>query len=241
MTLAAKISAAPDPRIAVGEMWLCMLGGLVQLAKRYHRFLVREITPYPYGLKGPLFALPLLGDPIGAFKRVVRALRFAALLSLKIEKEIAALRASAPLGPHAFLSPPRRARPRLTAGCDAAANDDEAWDADDWEKVVKREAPGRFAAFADPGERCDDDRFEALLKGSLKKAMAAICADLGLTPDWSLWTDAGFPAPPGGGEEDWAAFFEPGPIKPPAQHIWDGRVDKAWRPSSAPPDRGGSP
>jgi hypothetical protein len=41
----------------------------------------------------------------------------------------------------------------------------------------------------------------------LKDAIAAICKDLGLKPDWSLWTAEGFPPPPGGQVEDWVAFF----------------------------------
>jgi hypothetical protein len=240
--LAPAEPLAADPRIAVAEVWLCMLGGLVQTAKRLYRFLVHELAPDPHGSKGSIFAERLFGDPITALRRVVRALRFAALLKLKIETEMAALKACLPLGPHAFLSRAFRTRALCKAGREAAANDQE-----EGENLVEREAPERSETLSDAEPLSEDEKFQALLRGSLKNAIAAICDDLGLKPDWRLWTDKGFRAPPGGGVEgdeveggeveDWVAFFDPGPVTPPAQHIWDGRSDEAWRSAWPPPDR----
>ena len=40
----------------------------------------------------------------------------------------------------------------------------------------------------------EGDAYDALLTGPLRATVAAICADLGLAPDWSDWSDdAGFP------------------------------------------------
>jgi hypothetical protein len=88
-----------------------------------------------------------------------------------------------------------------------------------------------------------DPAFRRLLNGPLKDAVAAICADLGLKPDWSLWTEDGFPPPPGGGKEDWIAFFAPeGEAgSAPPQHARKAptpppRYDKCWRPPWPPPE-----
>jgi hypothetical protein len=102
----------------------------------------------------------------------------------------------------------------------------------------------------------EDDEFYRLLQGPLKDAVAAICADLGLKPDLSLWTEHGFPPPAGGGEEDWIAFFvrgrdmgptpgsdgprptpPPPPPPPPPRYDGNGGEDEAWRPGWPPPDR----
>lgn len=72
--------AGPDPRIAVAETWLCMLGGLMEVAKRFSRFLVREIMPFGPAPTAPFLALRFSGDPAAVFKRVLRAGRFAAVL-----------------------------------------------------------------------------------------------------------------------------------------------------------------
>jgi len=228
--------AAAEPRIAVAQMWLCMLGGLVQTAERLYGFLVREMAPYPNGPKGSIFAERCFGDTLGAFQRVVRALRFADLLRLKLEKEIAGLRAGLPLGPHAFLSRVFRTRALSKNRRAEEANGQEAWGQEGWENLAEHEAPARFDALSAPAWLNEDARFQALLKSSLKKAIATLCDDLGLKPDRSLWTDTGFPPPPDGGVEDWVAFFDLGPVTPPAGHIWDGRLDEAWRSAWPPPD-----
>jgi len=70
-------------------------------------------------------------------------------------------------------------------------------------EALRGKLPERFR------EKGGSPRFYRLLNGHLKDAVAAICADLGLKPDWSLWTEDGFPPPPGGGREDWIRFFVP--------------------------------
>jgi hypothetical protein len=258
---ALALPAAADPRIAVAEMWLCMLGGLRQVAKHFYSFLVREIGPYPNGRKGAIFPFSTFGDPVAAFKHVVRALRFVALLSAKIEKEIAALRAGLPLGPHAFIAKALRNRARREASGETAGhNPKERQNLDAAETLAARQSPESRETLSNPEPLSDDDHLQALLKRSLKTAIAAICADLGLKPDWQLWTQNGFPPPPGGGAEDWAAFFCPEASLTPPTPRYDeqGRWAEGWRsacptpqspdPSpppcpaaTSPPDRGASP
>jgi hypothetical protein len=222
---AAGPPAAADPRIAVAEMWLCMLGGLREVAKRFSRFLVHEIMPFGPEPERPFLAFRFSGKPITALKRVMRAARFAAILCLKIQKQIAAWKAGAPFDLEAFLAEAPRLSTRSNSGGYDAAGDEEDWDEEDWEEeewedleewdnlyepenLVERE---RFGVLDGCKRKLKEDKYEALLRGPLKDAIAAICKDLGIKPDWSLWTVNGFPAPPGGGVEDWIAFFAPAP------------------------------
>jgi hypothetical protein len=222
-----------DPRIAAAEMWLCMLGGLMEVAKRFSRFLIHQATPYGPGPKAPFLALRLSGDPVAAFRRVLRTARFAAVLYLKIQKQIAAWKAGAPFDLDAFLAEAPRITARAKSGRDAADSDTEDWEDEDWEdleewenlyeveNLVERESFERFDFLDGPTRQSQEEKYQALLKGPLKDAIAAICKDLGLKPDWSLWTPQGFPAPAKGGIEDWVNFFAPHvPAAPPPVPDW---------------------
>jgi hypothetical protein len=221
---------AADPRIAVAEMWLCMLGGLMEVARRFSRYLVYKIMPFGAGPKAPFLALRFSGDPAAVFKRVLRTARFAAVLYLKIQKQIAAWKAGAPFDLEAFLAEAPRIGGRAKSGRDAADSDGEDWEGEEWEdleewenlyeseNLVERE---RFDFLDGPTRQSQEDKYQALLRGPLKDAIAAICKDLGLKPDWSLWTEKGFPAPAGGGVEDWVDFFAPQvPAAPPPIPDW---------------------
>jgi len=236
--------AAADPRIAVAWMWLCMVDGLSQIATRVISFIAYEIEPCPGGPKGPILALRLFRGPRAAFVRVSRALHLAVALASRIERELAALKAGLPLGPDNLFSP----APPAIKPC---KNDRETSDRHQEEARERPKSSRRAWSFR------HDPRFNALLKGPLKDAIAAICKDLDLKPDWSLWTANGFPAPAGGGVEDWVAFFVP---EPPTLTLCsdDDAEAKAWRgtwspgnrreqapppyeAATRPPDPGGSP
>jgi hypothetical protein len=91
-------------------------------------------------------------------------------------------------------------------------------------EALLREAPARSR---------ERDRFYRLLNGPLKDAVAAICADFGLKPDWSQWTENGFPPPPGGHVRDWGIFLAPeSHTAPPPERDDDGTDsgDIVWRP-----------
>ncbi len=253
----------PDPRIARAEMWLCMLGGLREVARRFSRFLLWEIMPHRAWSKGPTLAFAFFFDPVPAFKRVALAASFAAQLCQKIEKEIAAFRAGEPFDLDGFLVQAPRPSARSKSGAEAAAhheqdreNLDEFEDDSEFEDYDEREAPERyFQRFSK--RQSLEERYAALLKGPLKDAIKAICADLRLKPNWRLWTDDGFPPPAGGTVEDWVAFFVPdadrrsavaevrrGATPPPAAGR-DRAVQSAWPPpypgETRPPDRGRLP
>jgi hypothetical protein len=221
--------AAADPRIAVAWMWLCMVDGLSQIATRVISFIAYEIEPCPGGPKGPILALRLFRGPRAAFVRVSRALHLAVALASRIDN---------------LFSPARPA----SKPC---KNDRETSDRLQQEARERPKSSRRAWSFR------HDPRFNALLNGPLKDAIAAICKDLDLKPDWSLWTANGFPAPAGGGVEDWVAFFVP---EPPTLTLCsdDDAEAKDWRgtwspgnrreqapppyeAATRPPDPGGSP
>jgi hypothetical protein len=255
--------AAADPRIARAEMWLCMLGALREVARRFSRFLLWEIMPHQAWTKGPALAFAFFFDPVPAFKRVVCVASFAAQLCRKIEKEIAAFRAGEPCDLDGFLTRAPRPSARSKSDAQAAAhhetdgeNLDEFEDDNEFEDYNEREAPERyFERFSK--RKSLEDKYAALLKGPLKDAIKAICADLGLKPNWRLWTDNGFPPPAGGGVEDWVAFFVPDAdrrsavaevrraAQPPPLGERDRAAQSAWPPpypgATRPPDRGRLP
>jgi hypothetical protein len=215
MTLAANISEQPDPRIARAEMWLCMLGGLREVARRFGRFLAHEIMPHRAWTEGPALAFAFLFDPVPAFKRVAYAASFVAQLCQRIEKEIAAFKAGEPCDLDGFLTQAPRPSARSKSDAQAAAHHETDWenldefeDYNEFEDYMEHEAPERYFQRLSKRQSLED-RYAALLKGPLKTAIKAICADLGLKPNWRLWTDNGFPPPAGGGVEDWVAFFVP--------------------------------
>jgi len=248
---------APDPRIAVAEMWLCMLGGLMEVAKRFSRYLIREMIPYKRGPEGQILALRYSGDPTAAFKRVARIARFAAVLYLKIQAQIAAWKAGEPFDLDAFVARTPAVKALSKRGRDAAAGDEEEFeeledweDLEEFENLMERESPERFDGLDGAERPVKEDKYVALLRGPLKDAIAAICKELGVKPDWSLWAASGFPAPASGGVEDWVVFFVPQAAVAPAPRP-EGRAymgppppdpaDEAayefWRRKWYPPDR----
>ncbi len=149
------------------------------------------------------------GNPCRAFAVVSRAVRMTLALEARVDDQILAMR-------RGEFSAPRRVRA-------AAAETAEPETA---QPVVKLPDPRRDRAdiavrevihlevesITEAHERLDAlherlfDRecYDVLLNLPLRDAVAAICADLGLEPDWSLWTDdTGFVAPPGRRRVDW--------------------------------------
>jgi len=237
-----------DRRIAVAEMWLCMLSGLSKIGLRFATYLTNLSIPKD---RGPMLALPFIGDPFRAFARVQRAVTLVLMLMRRIDDEIADLKAGASLGPSAPAAEAVKTAEAL--GDKIRQMGREAW-AGDVERPERPERPERRERLPGNlhewlGEDLMDAEFYRLLKGPLKNAIAAICADLGLKPDWSLWTEDGFPPPPGGREEDWIAFFVPDakidptpadterePARPPPRRDGPRAWDKSWRPPWPPPE-----
>jgi len=199
-----------DQRIAVAEMWLCMLDGLSDIGVRFAEFLTHGITPPKGGPKGPMTLFRFRGDPVVAFLRVWRAVRLAVALAQRIEDDIVALRAGklpSWAAPATKAPCPRARPPKATRMGELAEAVSEA-------ALEDIEAPERAEAlFSEIHERLaeapEDAAFYRLLNGHPKDAVTAICAELGLKLDWSQWTEAGFPPPPDGDVEKWSIFLAP--------------------------------
>jgi hypothetical protein len=206
---------------------------------------------------------------------VFRAVCLAIMLSARIDDEIAAMRAGRfPSDPAPTpLRIPMGDRPE--PGAEAARLADKIREIGCETLIEDAETPERAEArLGDIAERLGEERmdpaFYRLLNGPIKDAVAAICADLGLRPDWSQWTEDGFPPPPDGDVTQWRIFLtpkrdtrpvrssgDPAPGTPPPGDT-GGEGEIVWRPrwrrrksdnprppphrtARASPDRGGSP
>jgi hypothetical protein len=252
MTLDARTSEQPDPRIARAERWLCMLSGFLDMGLWLVRALTRQAAPSAQDpvWTGPRVAFPVGCNPITIFARVARALHLAVALRLKIEQQIADVRAGKFLSP---ITPASEATaPQISTRTELPEDSGEAIDIRDRdgeealnagvEAVEDLQDSMRPVVLPREGKarRSESDRFYRLLNGPLKDAVAAICADLGLRPDWSLWTEDGFPPPSGGDVRVWDIFRSSETQTPPPPDGGDGGDDAAhivWRPRWRQPRR----
>jgi hypothetical protein len=198
-----------------------MLDALSNIGTRFGEYLTQKATPEKRVPKGPMMVCRLIGDPILASVRVMRAICLALLLAAKIQDDIAGLKAGilpswaapAPKGPcRPETTPPETTLTGELAGAIAEATPlgGKDQEADLEVPEIRERAEALSGALREQlRDEREDARFHRLLNGPLKDAVAAICADLGLKPDWSLWTEDGFPPPPGGGREAWIRFFVP--------------------------------
>ncbi len=220
-----------------------MLDGLAEIGVRFATFIAHQVAPRPDGPKGPILVFRFLGKPIAAFERVARAVRLAVCLAMRIENEIDDLRAGRSPEPGAFVSDAPRAKAERLAALSKAVRK-RAGHGDDELETAHREIAGevehpeRAESLIEnlEADLREDAAFYRLLEGPVKDAIAAICADLGLKPDWSLWTEDGFPSPPGGQEEDWIDFFVPKSLDPEAD---TGPAPPPERPPLLSPPRAG--
>lgn len=105
-------------------------------------------------------------------------------------------------------------------------------------EVISREVHCPYRS----GEVLDDlyerlwegDRYDAFIHRPLMEAVAAICEDLGLQPDWSRWTDTGWPPRPLSGGHRWEDCWSPQGSMKPKPRLY-GHRDRATQES------GGSP
>jgi hypothetical protein len=225
---APDAACAADPRIARAETWLCMLSGFLGLGLWLVRALTRQAAPGAHDPKwtGPRVAFPDRGNPITIFGRVARAVRLTIALRLKIEQEIADLLTGKSPSP---IMPASEAPPTDLACDEEIAEVEDIEEVERLQDTKRPEAPPREVK----APLTESDRFHRLLNGPLKDAVAAICADLGLGPDWSLWTEDGFPPPPGGDVRVWEIFRSSETETPPPpdpDEEADGAAQIIWRP-----------
>jgi hypothetical protein len=150
------------------------------------------------------------GDPGRAYATVSRAVRMTLALEARFDEQILALR-------RGELPAPRRVRTPAAVEIAESETAHPVFEAPDPRRIragdAVREAihlevetldRAREALDALNERLFDSEAYDVLLKLPLRDAVVAICADLGLAPDWSLWTDdAGFVVPAGRRCVDW--------------------------------------
>jgi hypothetical protein len=78
----------------------------------------------------------------------------------------------------------------------------------------------------------EGERYDAFINRPLRESVEAICEDLGLHPDWSRWTDDGWPPPPEGPRRIWSVLWAPHTELLRMHH--EQRAAKAAQPGSSP-------
>jgi len=153
-------------------------------------------------------------DPAESFARISRAVRLTLALEARFEQELAALRAG-----DAAAAPTVDPYPRPPFDDPAKKKDhpsahrnrirDNVWD------VMNHEVTDIYPAHEildDLHERLTEgERYDSFLYRPLRESVEAICQDLGLTPDWSRWTEDGFPPDTRNPRLDWPSMWGPDP------------------------------
>ena len=155
-------------------------------------------------------------DPAESFARISRAVRLTLALEAKVEQDLAALRAGAAPAAAAVDPHPRppfddpfgwKKRDHPSAHRNRIR--DNVWD------VMNHEIEDVYESqvmLDDLHERLTEgERYDSILYRPLRESVEAICKDLGLSPDWSRWTEDGFPRETRTRRYDWAASWRPDP------------------------------
>ena len=209
-------SSAPPAAAPIGraEQRVAMLRELAELGMQLTRVLVERAA-----------AAPAKAEPeprhnaAESFARVSRAVRLTLALEAKADQDLAALRNGA-----GVTTPPddrdghddiaervawvRREKARLKGQPSAHRNKirDNVWD------VINREItdllPSHEVLDALHERLTEGERYDAFVFRPLRESVEAICADLGLSPDWSRWTDDGFPPDSPEPRYDWPDMWE---------------------------------
>jgi hypothetical protein len=226
-------AAASDPNLPAAIARAERLRGMLERLAELGMAMAEDIAERQ--LSAPCQSEPR-HEPGRSFADVSRAVRLTAALVLRLDADIIAMcngeapprrAASAEAGrPFAFgaKAPPCPVREKVREAVYAVI-DGEIGDVDVAMLALDR-------AHETLTERDDIDRF---LDRPLRDCVAAICADLGLAPDWSLWSDdAGFAAPEAGPAHDWSRLWTYDP-----DHLAARLILTAVRPP--PPPLGGGP
>ena len=232
-------AATPDPNRAAAIARAERLRGMIERLAEIGMAMAEEIGERHVG---SAYHPEPRHEPGRSFASVSRAVRLSVAMVLRLDADIVAMcngealpRAAASLGSassapaiapaFAFAkSPPCPVREKVREAVHAVI-DGEIGDVDVAMLALDR-------AHETLTER---DEVEAFLDRPLRDCVAAICADLGLEPDWSRWSDdAGFVAPEAGPVHDWSRLWTYDP-----EYLEARRKRKAQRPP-APSLRGGS-
>jgi hypothetical protein len=228
--------ATADPAaaaIARAERRLAMLGRLAELGMKLAEALTER------AVSAPKDAEPR-HDPAESFARVSRAVRLTLALEAKADQDLAALRDGAEAAP----SEPKWPQPPFDDPWGLKKRDhpsahrnkirDNVWDVLDHEVEDVYLAQEVLDALHE--RLTEGERYDAFLHRPLRESVQAICGDLGLTPDWSRWTDDGFPPETRISRKDWASMWRPDPERAEERRERKAAALADQPPSPRPPD-----
>ena len=201
---------APDPVVVAithAQRRLAMLRRLADLGMR----LVEELTERAIAASGQPEPRH---DPGQSFARASRAVRLTLALEARFEQDLANLRAGgAPSAqtvdpyPQPPFENPSKKKDHPSAHRNRTR--DNVWD------VMNSEVTDIYPAHElldDLHERLTEgERYDRFLYRPLRESVEAICEDLGLTPDWSRWTEDGFPPDRPDRRYNWPSLWRPDP------------------------------
>jgi hypothetical protein len=159
-------------------------------------------------------------DPAVAFAKLSRAVRLTLDLEIRAEEDLRAALAGE-VGAH---EKRREARERPGDKAEAGDADELARQhargrveeqvelAIDRESETEKEYFERSAALVERLQ--DDEAYEDVRDLPFREVVEQLCKDIGLTPDWSDWTENGWPEPAARGPQarpPWSPFHAPSP------------------------------
>ena len=228
---AFDLPATADPygaMITGAQRRLAMLGRLAELGMQLAEGLARRAAAAADDSEPK-------HDPAESFARASRAVRLALALEARFEQDLAGLREAAAAASAAAttvattvastgdplarppLANPRRLNPRDHPSTHRNRIRDNVRD------VMNHEITDIFPAqemLDDLHERLTEgERYDSLLYRPLRESVEAICNDLGLTPDWSRWTEDGFPPETRTTRRQWSSFWAPDPSRAKARRL----------------------
>ena len=187
---ASDQAAPPIPR---ADQRLAMLARLAELGMKVAEDRAAR------ALAAPRDAEPR-HDPAQSFATASRAVRLTLALESRLERDIAAAARAAADDEgddHDYDDSPPHPRTGLETYPEGhpeahrARIRDNVWDAIDHQ--VTELIPAHEILDELHERLIESDRYDAFLYKPLRESVAAICQDLGLAPDWSRWTEEGFP------------------------------------------------
>ena len=219
----AKPEAPPEPAapaIASAERRLAMLGRLAELAMK----LAEELAER--ALSSSDRSEPR-HDPAESFARVSRAVRLTLALEARFEQDLAALReggrAAAPPDEvekvWRFPEDPLGLKKRDHPSAHRNKVRDNVWDAINHETTITDLLPSHEVLDNLHERLTEGECYDSFVHRPLRESVEAICKDLGLTPDWSRWTDDGFPPDTRNPRRDWPSMWRPDPERAQARRL----------------------
>jgi hypothetical protein len=225
------------PAIARAERRLAILGRLAELGMQIAEALTKRAVSEP---KDP----EPKHDAGRSFAYVSRAVRLTVALEAKIEQDLAALRegrgAAAPADEDdpvwRFPEDPLGLKERDHPSAHRNRIRDNVWDAINHETAITDLLPSHEVLDNLHERLTEGERYDSLLFRPLRESVEAICKDLELTPDWSRWTEDGFPPDTRNPRRDWPSMWRPNPERAERRRLAKAEALADPPPGFRPPD-----